>query len=318
MTYADVALAAAKQLGDERLIAEVQFVIARVRADQGRWEEARSMFEAYAAELRRRDDAIGTYEVLLTIGDRLYRRGLYDEAEACLAEALANVTRVGQGAGIAHCQLVLGKLAHARGVTTRAAALLAESLTGFRTSGHRHYIGAVLVWLSRVALAQGDEGEAQRRLDEGLALFRELDDHAGIARALWQAARLARHRDQFERATALLKEGLVLVRGTEMGHFEGDHIVQFEQLEGLAGLAAIEGGAVRAARLFGAAAAQRSMAGLVITPPDQEGYTRDIAAGCAQLDAATWDASWAEGQAMSLEQAIAYALGDGSQDKRGN
>ena len=310
MTYADAALAASQQLGDAMLVADAQFVIAIVRADQGRWEEARSVFEACAAEHRRRGDAIGVYETLLTLGVRMYRRGLYDEAEPCLAEALANVTRVGQGTGIAHCQLVLGQLAHARGMTTRAAALFAESLTGFRTSGHRHYIGAVLVWLSRVALAQGDDGEAQRRLDEGLALFRELDDHAGTARALWQAARLARHRDQFERATALLKEGLVLVRGTEIGHFEGDHIVQFEQVEGLAGLAAVEGAAVRAARLFGAAAAQRSMAGLVITPPDQEGYKRDIAAACAQLDDAMWGAAWAEGRAMTLEQAIAYALTD--------
>jgi DNA-binding NarL/FixJ family response regulator len=37
---------------------------------------------------------------------------------------------------------------------------------------------------------------------------------------------------------------------------------------------------------------------------------RDIAAARAQLDAATWEAAWAEGRAMSLEQAIAYALED--------
>ncbi len=29
---------------------------------------------------------------------------------------------------------------------------------------------------------------------------------------------------------------------------------------------------------------------------------------CEHLDAATWEAAWAEGRAMTLEQAIAYVL----------
>ena len=35
---------------------------------------------------------------------------------------------------------------------------------------------------------------------------------------------------------------------------------------------------------------------------------RDIAAARAKLDAATWEAAWADGRAMSLEQAVAYAF----------
>jgi hypothetical protein len=36
----------------------------------------------------------------------------------------------------------------------------------------------------------------------------------------------------------------------------------------------------------------------------------DVAAVRAQLDDATFAAAWAEGQAMSLEQAVAYALAE--------
>ncbi len=39
-----------------------------------------------------------------------------------------------------------------------------------------------------------------------------------------------------------------------------------------------------------------------------EEYERALTDGRGQLDEATWEAAWAEGQAMSLEQAIAYAL----------
>ncbi len=37
---------------------------------------------------------------------------------------------------------------------------------------------------------------------------------------------------------------------------------------------------------------------------------RDLAATRAQLDAAAFEAAWAEGQAMTLEEAMAYALED--------
>ncbi|HJZ45519.1 MAG TPA: hypothetical protein VKE41_00065 [Roseiflexaceae bacterium] len=44
------------------------------------------------------------------------------------------------------------------------------------------------------------------------------------------------------------------------------------------------------------------------SPVDQVCDDRDIATTRAQLDDATFAAAWAEGRAMTLEQAIAYAL----------
>ena len=41
---------------------------------------------------------------------------------------------------------------------------------------------------------------------------------------------------------------------------------------------------------------------------DHEMYERMLGSVRAQLDKATWEAAWAEGRAMSLEQAVAYAL----------
>jgi len=43
-------------------------------------------------------------------------------------------------------------------------------------------------------------------------------------------------------------------------------------------------------------------------------YERATTTVRAGLDTAAWDAAWAEGRAMTLEQAIAYALDEGSQD----
>jgi hypothetical protein len=43
-------------------------------------------------------------------------------------------------------------------------------------------------------------------------------------------------------------------------------------------------------------------------PAEQAAEAAVLAAARAHLDEATWEAAWAAGQAMSLEQAVAYGL----------
>jgi AMMECR1 domain-containing protein len=64
----------------------------------------------------------------------------------------------------------------------------------------------------------------------------------------------------------------------------------------------------RAARLLGAAEALRGAIGLFRTPRDEEANARLIATVRAALGEERFAASWEEGRAMSLEQAIEYAL----------
>src|SRR6266487_378324 len=76
-------------------------------------------------------------------------------------------------------------------------------------------------------------------------------------------------------------------------------------LAGLAEMAAAQGQAERAGRLFGAAARL-----LPATSTYREEVNRRSAATRARLDAATFEAGWATGQAMTEEQAITEALQD--------
>jgi hypothetical protein len=74
----------------------------------------------------------------------------------------------------------------------------------------------------------------------------------------------------------------------------------------------------RAVRLSGAVDALLQALGSVLEPLERGLYDTAVNAARAQLDAATFDALWAEGQAMTLEQAVAYALrGDDVVDTRG-
>ena len=84
-------------------------------------------------------------------------------------------------------------------------------------------------------------------------------------------------------------------------------------LVGLAGVTARRGGPGRAARLFGAAKAMGEAASVTVAfSPAQALYEQDLANVRAQPDPGPFEASWEEGQAMTLEEAVAVALAEGA------
>jgi hypothetical protein len=79
------------------------------------------------------------------------------------------------------------------------------------------------------------------------------------------------------------------------------------RLEGFAQLAAAQGEAARGTRLFGAAEKQRGTHDLPLNPVDRADYVSLISLR-AMLGTTAFTLAWAEGQAMTVEQAIEYAL----------
>jgi hypothetical protein len=102
-------------------------------------------------------------------------------------------------------------------------------------------------------------------------------------------------------ATALFQESLLLEWQAErkIGIPNG--------LVGLGGVASVRQ-PERAARLLGAATALLDAMRSTLDPADRLDYDRITANVQAQLDEATYAAAWAEGRAMTVEQAIACAL----------
>jgi hypothetical protein len=67
-------------------------------------------------------------------------------------------------------------------------------------------------------------------------------------------------------------------------------------------------GARRAGRLYGAAESLREAIGWPRAPAEWEEHEGQVAAARARLGEAAFATAWAEGRAMTLEQAIAHAL----------
>jgi hypothetical protein len=79
-------------------------------------------------------------------------------------------------------------------------------------------------------------------------------------------------------------------------------------LAGFAGIAMTAGQSERAARLAGSAEALFTAICMAMNPADQVEYDRNLATIRAQPNEVTFTTAWAAGRALSLEQAIAYAL----------
>jgi hypothetical protein len=67
---------------------------------------------------------------------------------------------------------------------------------------------------------------------------------------------------------------------------------------------------VRAVRLLGAWEAQCNTTGYHLEVPERPDYERNLASLPRQLDKSAFDAAWAEGAALTFEQAIELALND--------
>lgn len=114
--------------------------------------------------------------------------------------------------------------------------------------------------------------------------------------------RIAYLRQRFEEASACLTSFLQTAQ-----HLRAEGSVA-DCLEWFAAALSARGKPAEAARLFGAAEAHRQRTGEVPYAPDQPAYLDDVAATRAQLPNGAFSQSWAQGRAMSLEQAIADAL----------
>ncbi len=224
-------------------------------------------------------------------------------------EALALARQIGDAFGIANAAYALGVVKLHAGDAAGARELLSEALEGFRRLQALGRVGWILCHLafldSHDAVDEGgDPGALARSLacyEEALALFRAIGHPRGIARALHGVAYITYKQRDLPRALANTQEVLAL-------DWNRGWPVVFTYLEDIADIAGRIGQAETAARLYGAADAQREHFGLPIDPPFRAEYERDAAVARRSLGEAAFAAAWATGRAVEPEQAVAEAL----------
>ncbi len=270
--------------------------------EQGDIAAARSLHEANLVIRQELKDDRGIAETLFNLGIVLFYQGDYPAAGSRYEEFLALKRELGDRWGIAVGLSRLSTVAYVLGDHGAASAYVEEGLAIGRELGETSLLTELLYFKGQRARLKGDYATAQAALDECLAISRALGDKVWAASILAALGRLARDRRDYHTAHTLFTEAIRVHQETEGGIWAAPYLDEF------ASLAVAQGHARQAVRLLGAAAALREKLGTLPKPFERDEAERSAAAARAQLSAAAFEAAWAEGRRMSVEQATDAAF----------
>jgi DNA-binding CsgD family transcriptional regulator len=194
----------------------------------------------------------------------------------------------------------LGWVAQAQQDNALATARFRESLAIGREIGDKYQIGSNLCHLAGLARDEQDYTGAQFLLEESLAFFRELGAEWDTADVLSYLGQLARLQGDYLRAGTLYRESLA--RWRALGTLQWQGVV--ECLAGLAHSCVVHQQWAEAARLFGAADALRQ----ALAPLSHNAAGAELTALRTQLGEVAFAEAWSAGYALTIEQAVDYAI----------
>jgi predicted ATPase/DNA-binding SARP family transcriptional activator len=300
LSLQEESLATLRELGDNRGIAVVLLELGNVVRAQGDCIRAHALYEESLARMRELEDKWGIAASLSALGGIVLFQGDSARARSMYEESLAIRRELGDKRGIATSLFLLGGLAAQQGDHAAARSVHEESLAIQRQLSDRVGIAWSLQSLGNALYHQKEHGAARALYEESLAFFREMGDKRGIASSLYGLGSVADAQGDHEKAAALYRESLVLLHGLGYkGSIAGC-------LDELGRVAVTQGQPERAARLFGVAAALREAINTRWDPVQRADYEPHVAATRAGLGEEAFAAAWAEGQGMTLEQAVAY------------
>ncbi len=269
---------------------------------RGHLSEGRERLGALLAHPGGQERTKARADALNGAGMLTWGQGDYGGARGLYEESLAIGRALGDKRGIAYSLANLGLVSAEQGDYSGARVLLEESLTIGRELGDKRGIALSLNYLGNAAYKQGDYSGARVLLEESLTIGRASGNKFGIAASLTNLGNVAYEQGDYALARVLHEESLAI--GRELGA----KAVIADGLEAFATLAARELQEERSARLWGAAAALRETFGSPLSPAKHEKQEREMTAVRETLGEDAFAAAWAQGRAMTMEQAIEYAL----------
>jgi predicted ATPase/class 3 adenylate cyclase len=283
--------------------------LARFWEKRSYFSEGSSWLEA-ALRLSDRVEAATTHSatrarLLSEAGTFAFFRTDFEHAIVLHGKALELYRELGDDSGVAFALLCLGAQHMEKGDHEQAAPFLEEALALSHRIGDKRNIAGTLHNLAEVERQRGNYERAKALGMESIALLREMEDKWQLGMVVgWLGLLAVWSGDDHDLAERSLEEALALDR--ELGNWAYGAYC----LESFAGLAGARAQGSRAARLWGAAEALRTNIGAPRPLDARLLYEPSMAAARAQLGEAAWEAAFAEGMAMSPEEAAEYALGE--------
>jgi len=280
-------------------LAQARFWHAYSQGEGRRWLERGLVETGASSDKRLRAKALGQ------AGYIAIWQGDYQRSATLVEESMALFRELGDETGIAASLFHLGQISVHAGDRERAKALRLEAEELRKVLVDRQASGTLLIFLGMAAQNEGDHAQGVALFEEGLTLNRELGDLRGTAMCLTGLGVSALDRRDPIQAAALYEEDIRILQQLK------DKTGTVYGLRGMACVSALRGEAARAARLWGAAEALGENIRLPLSAFDRShpDYEHLIDGVRSRLDdEAAWEAAREEGQAMTPDEALEYAL----------
>ena len=229
-------------------------------------------------------------------------RGDYALAQARFERSLACWRLLTDQIAIARCLHNLASVVKVRGDYARAIWALEEASDIFERMGERSGAAWSINQMGDVKCASGEMAKARQCYERAQAAFRDAHDPWGSARSLADLGCIELAEGRLNEARAALRESLEIFEGLQ--HRRGVARVLAEY----ATLALAAGEAAAALRLAAAAARIRKQIDVLLPPDEQACLEKTVQSAKALLHVSQSEQAWTEGTAMSLEEAIMYAM----------
>jgi predicted ATPase len=296
------ALARPESAGRTALRAWALFALGGLAWGQSDFLRARSLEEESVAIFDEVGDKAGRAAALTGLGAVLIPLGEPDAARARFEEGLALFRETRDQWGMAWALTCLGLLSVPQGDYVAARARFEDSSTLGRQLEEKSVLAWSLFGLGLVDHALGENGRARALLEECRDLQAAVGDRVGMGNSLNSLGGVEDAEANYSRAGRRYAESLAVRWDL------GDRRGVAESLTGMARAAMASGRAERAVRLFGTADGLIRALGATLLFGVQPASEDELSGARHSLGDEAFAAAWAEGQAMTLEQAIAYAL----------
>lgn len=265
---------------------------------------ALTFYQRSLAVSRAVGDKFNIANSLNKLGGIAYARGDYATWEANLRESEPLKLEVGGHYLYALVMGYTGRELTQLGRFAEGRALCEQALTLHRQLGDKWGLIIALLNFSQAVILQGDVDRAEVLAQEALDLAYALAANHLITITQHKLGLVALARMNYDRAAALLCDALQAFRLHKNYH------AQVEALETFAKLALAQQQPQRALCLAGTLTRQYAATERVLPPVLQRNFDQMIASARQQLAPNASATAWATGEAMTLDEAVAYALAE--------
>ena len=300
-------LALCEEIGDIDGRAFALLGLGSLASQQGDFKHATVHYETSLSLFRELGNSSAIGMALSFLGQTAQAHGDYGQAARMLEQALALLNQnLGDKFAVASRLNELGSVARSQGDYERAMQLHEQALTLFRKIDNEFAVAYTLRHLGFTALARADYAQALRKFEESLAIGKEASDPLEVAFALYGMGRVAQAQGDFTLARQRNIASIMIFQ--EITNPADVMQGMAHCLEAFAILAVAQRKMRRAVCLF--SASERLYAPLIfeMSAAGRAEHDQAMAVARVALGEETFVVVWAEGQTMTLDAAVTFAV----------